>query len=154
MSGVVLRMTDIVDWRPATPEEIPGGAARIAKAAEKAGWEVRAGFCRGLWVGSEDDEAGDEPQEEQVVEMVTIQGRRGGQIFRANWRRKLWTKAGQDGYSFVAAMMSPPVAGPIASSKARKDWHPESLGDATIGGLKNSKTLSAYIKEEPPCSAT
>lgn len=139
---------DTVEWRPATPEEIPGGAARIAKAAEKAGWEVRAGFCRGRWLAGGDDDEADDAAEEQVVEMITIQGRRGDQIFRANWRAKLWTKAGQDGYSFVGATMSPPVAGPIASSKARKDWHPESLGDATIGGLKNSKTLSAYIKEE------
>lgn len=143
-------MTDYVDWREAAPEEIPGGAARVMKAAEKAGWEVRAGFARGPWVKVEDEDAEvDGAAEEQVVAMITIQGRRGDQSFRANWQAKLWTKAGQDGYSFTGATMSPPIKGPIASSKARKDWHPESLGDETIGGLKNSKTLSAYVKEVP-----
>lgn len=138
---------ETVDWRPATPEETPRGATTVANAARKAGWEVKIGFARGPWLGSDDEDEVD-PADVKVCEMITVQGRRPGQRFRANWHRKLWTKDGAAGdYKFAGAQMSPPVEGEVVATKAKKDRHPEHLGAKTVGGLKNSATLNRYVKE-------
>lgn len=141
-------VAEAVDWRPAEPDETPRGATTVANAARKAGWEVRIGYARGPWMTGDDEE--DETVEVKICEMVTVQGRRDGKKFRANWHRKLWTKDGANGdYKFAGAQMSPPVRGEVVATKAKKDRHPEHLGVETIGGLKNSATLNAYIKEAP-----
>lgn len=135
-----------VEWREATADEIPGGAKAVANAARKNGWDVRVGFARGPWVAGEEDDETDE-SELKVIQMVTVQGRRGNQRFRANWHCKLWTKDGADQkYVFAGAQIHPPVEGEVVASKAKKDRHPEHLGERTVGGLKNSKAMNAFIK--------
>lgn len=142
-----------VGWRTAYPDEIPGGATAVANKARKAGWDVRVGFARGPWIGSDGDDKTTTAEEGAapvvaICQMISVQGRLGEKKFHANWHCKLWTKPGQEGkYAFAGAMMWPPVKGPMFSTKAKKDRHPESLEDATIGGLKNSATLNAYLKE-------
>lgn len=137
-----------VGWRTAYADEIPGGAAAVAKRAEKAGWKVRVGFARGPWLtGNEDDEE-ESTDEVKICQMVSVQGRKGEQKFHANWHCKLWTKPGAEGkYTFAGAWMWPAIAGEPFSTKAKKDRHPENAGAATVGGLKNSKTLNDYLKE-------
>jgi hypothetical protein len=137
-----------VDWRIAEPDETPRGAQTVANAARKNGWEVRIGYARGPWLKGDDDEEDVDPLDAKICEMITVQGRKDGKKFRANWHRKLWTKDGANGdYKYAGAQMSPPVAGEVVASKAKKDRHPEHLGEATVGGLKNSKTLNTYVKE-------
>lgn len=138
---------EVVEWRSAELDEIPRGATTVANAARKAGWEVRVGYSRGPWVTGSDDEE-DDTVEVKVCEMVTVQGRRDSDSFRANWHRKLWTKDGAEGsYKFAGAQMHPPIEGEVVATKAKKDRHPEHLGDKTVGGLKNSATLNSYVKE-------
>jgi hypothetical protein len=139
---------EVVDWRIAEPGEIPRGATTVANAARKNGWEVRIGYARGPWMTTADDDEDTDPLDAKVCEMISVQGRRGGQRFRANWHRKLWTKDGANGdYKFAGAQMQPPVAGEVVATKAKKDRHPEHLGAKTVGGLKNSAALNAYVKE-------
>lgn len=135
---------EIVEWRLAQKDEIPRGAQTVANTALKNGWTVLIGYSRGPWVTASDDEDADQA-DVKICEMVTVQGRKLGQRFRANWHRKLWTKDPE--YGYAGAQMDPPVAGEVVASKAKKDRHPEHLGAATIGGLKNSKTLNDYLKE-------
>lgn len=128
---------EIVHWRSAEPDETPRGATTVANAARKAGFAVRAYYSRGPWVTNkelgEDEEAG-------ICEMIAITGRLNERRFRATWHRKLWTKAAT--YGFAGAQIWPPREGATLPTK-----HPESPGDKTIGGLKNSKTLNTYLKE-------
>jgi hypothetical protein len=135
----------IVEWRLAQKDEIPRGAQTVANTARKNGWTVLVGYARGPWVTSADDDDDADPADVKICEMVTVQGRKAGQRFRANWHRKLWTK--DPAYGFAGAQMDPPVAGEVVTTKAKKDRHPEHLGEKTVGGLKNSKTLNTYLKE-------
>lgn len=132
-----------VDWRLAHDHEIPRGAATVANAARKAGWTVLVGFARGPWIAGDDDEDA-APEDVKICEMVTVQGRRGRKKFRVTWRNKLWTQAE---YQFTGGQTHPPIEGEVVATKAKKDRHPEHLGDKTIGGLKNSKTMNAFIRE-------
>lgn len=146
-------LTEATGWRIAYAEEIPAGSTAVANKARKAGWDVLVGYACGPWIGSDGDDKTTVAEEGAapvvaICQMISVQGRLGEKKFNANWHCKLWTKPGQEGkYAFAGAMMWPPVAGPMFSTKAKKDQHPESLGDATIGGLKNSATLNAYLKE-------
>lgn len=134
-------------WRTAYDVEVPGGAAAVAKRAEKLGWRVRTMFCRVPWLTAGDDDEGS-IEDVQIVEMVSVQGRKGERKFHANWHRKLWTKPGQEGeFKFAGARMWPAIPGAVVATKAKKDRHPENIEDATVGGLKNSKTLNTYLKE-------
>lgn len=136
---------EIVHWRPAEPDETPRGATTVANAARKAGFAVRAYYSRGPWVNSKDT---DEDEEAGICEMIAVTGRLHERRFRATWHRKLWTKDGANGdYKFAGAQLWPAHAGEVVSTKAKKERHPEHLGAATIGGLKNSKTLNTYLKE-------
>lgn len=139
---------EVVAWRTAESIETPRGATTVANAARKAGWEVRIGYSRGPWMSGSDDDEETDPLDAKICEMISVQGRRDGKKFRANWHRKLWTKDGANGdYKFAGAQMSPPVEGEVVATKAKKDRHPEHLGDKTVGGLKNSATLNRYVKE-------
>jgi hypothetical protein len=144
-------LAEVVAWRLAESDEIPRGATTVANAARKAGWNnVRIGFARMSWVTADGDDEPDtsEDAKTSLVEMISVQGRRGGRAFRANWHRKLWTKDGANGdYKFAGAQMWPAIEGEVIATKAKKDRHPEHLGDKTIGGLKNSKTLNDYLKQ-------
>ena len=138
---------ETIGWRTAYDVEVPGGAATVAKSAAKNGWSVRTMFCRVPWLTAGDDDEGS-IEDVQIVEMVSVQGRKGARRFHANWHRKLWTKPGQEGnFSFAGARMWPAIPGAMFNTKAKKDRHPENIEDATIGGLKNSKTLTAYLKQ-------
>lgn len=128
---------ETIHWRVAEPDETPRGATTVANAARKAGFAVRIYYSRGPWVTAkelgEDEEAG-------ICEMIAVTGRLGDRRFRATWHSKLWTKEAK--YMFAGAQIWPPVEGATLPTK-----HPESLGDKTVGGLKNSKTLTTYLKE-------
>lgn len=149
---------EILGWRTAYAEEVPRGATTVANAARKTGWEVRIMFARVPWLNADGE---DKTLEEEgveigaaIVQMISVQGRRAGAKFHANWHCKLWTKPGREEgtYGFAGARMWPAREGALFSTKAKKAQHPESLGDKTVGGLKNSKTLTNYLKEAPSCS--
>jgi hypothetical protein len=135
----------VVEWRLAQPDEIPRGATTVANAARKAGWTVLVGYSRGPWLTTADEDEDADPADVKICEMITVQGRKLGKRFRVNWHRKLWTKDAE--YKFAGGMTDPPVEGEVVATKAKKDRHPEHLGDKTVGGLKNSKTMNAYIRE-------
>jgi hypothetical protein len=138
--------TATVHWRAAEPDETPRGATTVANAARKAGFAVRIYFSRGPWITAKD---ADEDEESGICEMIAVTGRLHDRRFRASWHRKLWTKDGAEGaYKFAGAQLWPATTGEVVSTKAKKDRHPESLGDQTVGGLKNAATLNRYIKEE------
>lgn len=101
-------------------------------------------------VGSETAEVTPADLEVAMAEAIVVYGMQTGHTFMAKWYRKLWTKPGllEEKYLFSGACIRPGVAGGLWSTKAKKDLHPENIGDATIGGLKNSKTLTAYLKKE------
>jgi hypothetical protein len=137
---------EIVHWRTAEPDEVPGGAKTVANAAHKAGFAVRLYFSRGPWVNAKEP---GEDEETGICEMIAVTGRLHERRFRASWHRKLWTKDGAEGkYKFAGAQIWPPRRGEPVATKAKKDRHPEHLGAETVGGLKNSKTLNDYLKED------
>ena len=138
---------EVVSWREATAKETPRGAATIANAARKAGWDVVVGYARGPWMTGKESE--DDEVEAGICEYITVQGRKPGtERFRAVWHRKLWTKDGAAGdYKFAGGCTWPAIKGAMFATKAKKDQHPENIGAETVGGLKNSKTINAYIKQ-------
>jgi hypothetical protein len=139
-----IHLTEVVGWRTAKPDEIPGGAAAIAKKAEKSGWKVSVSFMRVPWLTADEDDDADAG----LVEVIAVHGRKDGKKFRATWHCKLWTKAGDTrSFSFFGAAMWPPIEGEVIASKGKKDRNPEHLGDKTVGGLKNSKVLNTFLKE-------
>lgn len=133
----------IVYWRLAEPGEIPRGATTVLNAAIKAGWDVRAGYMRGVWPTSRGPKlvdptkltAADDEDEEDAVstgkyfpgvyQAISLQGRKDGRRFRAWWYWKRWTK--ETNYKFVGSQLWPGIG---------------------QGGLHNSKALTSYIKRE------
>lgn len=160
----------LVFWRLADKDEVPRGATAIINAAHKGGWEVRVGYSCGQWMQndgslkmynpnklteSEEDEESEVTEataadlKPAFAEVILVAGKRGDQMFFAKWYRKLWTKPGREEgkYIFAGARMIPGVSGEIWTSKAKAARHPDSIGPATVGGLKNADTLKAYLKE-------
>lgn len=133
---------EIIAWRLAESGEVPGGATAVANRARKAEFAVRIYYTRGPWVTNKEL---DDEEEAGICEMIAVTGRLHDRRFRATWHRKLWTK--DDAYKFAGAQIWPAREGEVVASKAKKDRSPEHLGAATVGGLKNSKTLNDYLKE-------
>jgi hypothetical protein len=144
---VPIDLAEVVGFRTANADEVPGSAAAVAKRAEKSGWKVRTSFARLPWITADSDPT-EEPDEGGLVQVVVVAGHKNGRKFSARWHCKLWTKDGAEGaYKFAGCQIWPPIAGEVITTKAKKDRHPEHLGAATIGGLKNSKTMNDYLKE-------
>jgi hypothetical protein len=136
-----------VPARPAEPDEIPRGATTVTNTARKNGWDVQVTYARGPWITSaglklivpgriEEDEEDDDGDTDSaadkvpaIYDSIAVRARRGAQRVAATWIRKPWTKAGAaGGFTFAGAHI-----------------RPRHLN----GGLHNSKTLNAYLKEAP-----
>jgi hypothetical protein len=136
-------LAEIIPWRTAKPEEIPRGAEAVAKRARKAGWKVSVSFMRVPWLTADEDD-----ESSGLVETVMVHGLKDEKKFRATWICRLWTKDGDDRtFKFAGAQIWPAIEGEVVATKAKKDRNPEHLGAKTVGGLKNSKTLNDYLKE-------
>lgn len=130
--------------RPAQPEQIPTGAARLAKSAAKLGWDVQVTYARGPWVlangktklidpnaqpgDSDDDEESAEDGVPAMCENIAVRCHKPGRVAVAIWWRKTWTRAGARGeFERAGGHIRPTYAG---------------------GGLHKAGPFGAYLKLE------